>query len=282
MKSCGMRNAGVDFLLDNMQSNQFAQTLLGFNTTIRMKLDKKDKTLTVSYESEQFKSWSKAVSGEMESILKEKFGDKLGTVSDDGFDLSMPCPDGISEETKTAVSELRHNVYVAVFQKIMDDAPLKKEREAKFTDGTAVKINGKCQAYICKTKEKGVSCTWTFQEPQNKMEKELLHVFLQEFAGVRKGNKNLQSAPPVSFASVDGKPLLQMTFGTRHLEKVDTVCRCIYSVPDDIDYHMKASKTFFHHNMHVQVKEWLQTLNRADPTKAQGNKKKQARKSLRT
>jgi len=282
MKSVGMRNAGVDFLLENMQSSQFAQTLLGFNTTIRMKLDKKDKILTVSYESAQFKHWTKACGGDMTPILKEQFGDQLGTVSDDGFDLSLPCPEGITEETKNIVSELRHTVYVAFLKKILEDAPQKKERSSKFTDGTAVQVNAKCLAYFARTKEGGISCTWTFQEPPNAMEKELLYVFLQEFAGVRKGNKNLQSAPPVSFQSVDGKPILQMTFGARHLEKRETVCRCIYSVPDDIDYHMKASKTFFHHNMHMQVKDWLQTLNKADPTKSEGNMKKKARKSLRT
>jgi len=281
MKSVGVRNAGVDFLLENMQSSQFAQTLLGFNTTIRMKLDKKDKILTVSYESEQFKSWAKAC-GDLAPILKDAFGENVGTVSDDGFDLSLPCPDGISEETKNVVSELRHNVYVAVFKKIMEEAPKKPDRDGKFTDGTAVQINAKCKAYIAKTKDTAVSCTWTFQEPQSKMEQELLYVFLQEFAGVRKGNKNLQSAPPVNFANIDGQPILSMTFGKRHMEKVETVCRCIYSVPDDIDYHMKASKTFFHHNMHMQVKEWLQTLNRADPTKSEGNSKKKARKSLRS
>jgi len=281
MKSLGQRNAGVDFLLDNMQSSQFAQTLLGFNTTLRMKLDKSTKELTVSYECAQFKSWKKAMDGSMDKVLKDKFGDKLGTVADEGFDLTIPCPDGINKDTKDLVSNLRHEVYSAVFQNLLANAPTKSERGGKLTDGTMVKINHKCSAYLAKNKE-GTSCVWTFQEPQNAMEKTLLHVFLQEFAGVRKGNKNLQSAPPVAFIPVDGKPYLSMSFGSRHMEKIEEVCRCIYSVPDDMDYHMKASKTFFHHNMHVQVKEWLQTLNRADPTKAEGNLKKRVRKSLRT
>jgi len=282
MKSIGARNAGVDFLLENMQSNQFAQTLLGFNTTIRMKLDKNDKMLTVSYEAQEFSNWTKACDGDLQSTLKEKFGDKLGTVSDEGFDLSIPCPDGISEETKNLVSELRHLVYVAVFTKVIEKAPMKKERDSKYTDGTELRVNQKCQAYINQTKEKGVSCTWTFREPSSPMEQELLRVFLQEFAGVRKTNKKLQSTPPTSFFSEKGKPVLQMTFQERHMKKMEEVCRCIYSVADDIDYHMKASKTFFHHSMHVQVKDWLQTLNRADPMKSEGNMKKKARKSLRT
>jgi len=281
MKSLGTRNSGVDFLLENMQSNQFAQTLLGFNTTIRMKLDKETQMLTVSYECEQFSNWTdvlKKCEHSMESCLKDKFGDKFNGVSDDGFDLQIPCPDGITEETQTLVSSLRHLVYVAVFTEVAAKAPQQPERGWKFTDGLVVKINKKCQAYFSITKEKSMSVYWQWQEPASAMEKELLNVFKSEFATARK-QRHLGSAPPVSYNSKTGT--LNLIFSPNHLKKMDTVCHCIYSVPDDIDYHLKCSKTYFHHKMHTQVDDWLKTLNRADPTKKEGNNKKRgARKAL--
>jgi len=282
MKSLGTRNSGVDFLLEHMQSSQFAQTLLGFNTTIRMKLDKKDQMLTVSFECGQFNNWTsvlKSCDKSISDILKNKFGEALQGVSDDGFDLSIACPDGITEDTQTLVSSLRHLVYVEVLNAIAEVAPEQNERGWKYTDGLALKLNGKCQAYFSQTRDKGLEVSWQWQEPDSKMERELLQVFKSEFFTARK-QRHLGSAPPVSYNSKTG--ILSMTFTVVHLKKMETVCHCIYSVPDDIDYHLKSSKTYFHHKMHAQVDEWLKILNKADPTKAEGNKKTRGgRKALR-
>jgi len=281
MKSLGTRNKGVDFLLENMSSNQFAQTLLGFNTTIRMKLDKDTQKLTVSYECGQFNDWVsvlKACDSSMEDCLKSKFGDNFSGMSDDGFDLCIPCPEGISEETQTLVASLRHLVYVEVITQVAAKAPPQLERGHKFTDGLALKVNAKCQAYFSLTKDKALSVTWQWQEPNSSMERELMTVFKAEFATARK-QRHLGSAPPVSYNAKTGN--LNLTFSPAHMKKMEAVCHCIYSVPDDIDYHLKSSKTYFHHKMHQQVDEWLKTLNRADPTKAEGNKKARAgRKAL--
>lgn len=285
MNHLGARNSGVDFLLDNMKSDQFAQTLLGFNTTIRMKLDKSTKLLTVSFESDQFSDWTKVVSEDfMKKALKEKYGgseeDGVTTVSDRGFDLVIPCKEGVSEDTKNKISELRDSVYQIVLQQIIAEAPAQKGRSWKYTDGQALKITRKCTAYIAKTSEGNIVVNWVNTPTSNAMETQLLRVFLQEFVTARK-QRSLQGAPQVAFRKEGDLPILEMSFGERQLKKMEDVCRCIYSVPEDIDFHMKSSKTFFHHNMHTQVKQWLQTLNRADPTKSDGNKKKKARKSLR-
>jgi len=285
MDHLSTRNTGVDFLLDNMKTDQFAQTLLGFNTTIRMKLDRNTKLLTVSYECNQFKNWCEVVGdSKIEAALKEKFGsaeeDGVTTFSESGFDLVKPCPDGVSDDTKNMVANLRDSVYQIVLQKVIADAPVGSGRNWKYTDGTAIKLTNKCQAYIYKTAEGPVSCTWVIAPTKNAMETQLIRVFLQEFVTERKKSK-LGAAPPVAYRKEGDLPLLEMSFQERHQKNMPEVCRCIYSVPEDLDFHMKASKTFFHHNMHTQVKSWLQVLNRADPSKAEGNKKKKARKSLR-
>ena len=88
----------------------------------------------------------------------------------------------------------------------------------------------------------------------------------------------------------------------RHQQDLNKCSRMLYAIPDNLDYHIKAAKTYFHHNMHVQSKAWLQVmrcqlffvavhcccffenLNEADPVKNDGHskgKKKAARKSIR-
>merc|ERR1712156_1260380 len=124
------------------------------------------------------------------------------------------------------------------------------------------------------------SATLVFKTPTNPMEKEMLHVFLKEFVTARR-DKSLQGAPPVAFNATNGVPSLQFSFQKRHQKDMSSCVRMMYSTCDDIDYHIKSSKTYIHNKMSEQCKLWLKQLNTADPTKSEGNKKKKARKSLR-
>lgn len=286
MDRVGEKNAGVEFLLENMASSQFHQTLLGFNTVIRMGYSERDedRTLTVSFESDDFSGWMEATEGGLESKLGERFGDDLTNVSDRGFDLTIACPDGITDEHKTLCSTLRDFVYCETFRHIIEENCPQLRKGYKYTEGKPIQVNRKCRLYIGKTqKDNTLVGTYVFDEPRNPMERELLYVFLSEFQQVKR-KREFNGAPSVSFRKdVDGGfPVIEFGFQARHQADLPMVCRMLYSVPDDLEYHIKASKTFFHHNMHTQVKSWLQELNNADPTKADGKtKKSRARRSLR-
>lgn len=278
MLTCGAQNKGVEFLLDNMQSARFQQTLLGFNTIVRMSYEESDAQLTIAFESDDFAGWMDATEGALEGALGEVYGDNLTNVSDRGFDLVYETPEGITEELREIGMNLRDQVYCATFRHMIENVPVLK-KPYKYTSGAFVQVNRKCGVYLCKVDS--LVATFVFNKPQNPMESELLYVFLQEFVSARRDRK-LGSAPNVSFRREENFPVLEFSFNERHLNKMDLVCQLMYQVPDDLEYHIKSSKTFFHHNMHVQVKSWLQTLNRADPTKDTGSskKKKGSRKKI--
>lgn len=281
MYSLGNRNAGVDFLFENMLKDQFAQTVLGFNTVIRVEYTSTDEVLGVLFESDDFGGWMDASDGGLETKLAETFEGALANVHDRGFDLSLPCPGGVTDEVKETVSNLRDKVYCLVFSSVIEQLDI-LPKGYSYTDGRAIPVNNRATVYMCKTKE-GLVATFVFKEPNNLMEKELYAVFLAAFQEVRRG-RGFQSAPAIMYKKQSGVDTLDVSFMERHQKDLDTCSRMLYTIPDDLDYHIKASKTYFHHNMHVQCKEWLQTLNRADPSKKEGNKKgkkKGGRKSIR-
>jgi len=281
MLHVGSRNNGVDFLLENMQSDQFSQTLLGFNCVVRMVLDKSTKNLTISFEAPQFAQWQEVTEKKLEGALKEKFGEQLTTVSDSGFDLVVPCPDGVSDKEKDLASTLRDTVFVeAIKTAVSMCAPQKRYQWNKH--GRKITLSSRCAVWVGQG-ENNTIATLVYQKPTNAMEQEMLNVFLQEFQLTRR-NASLQAAPNVNYRSKDEGsdfPVLDFAFGARHTKDMDKVARMIYAVHDDIEYHIKASKTYIHNQMATQVKSWLKALNAADPTKADGNKSKKMRRSLR-
>jgi len=279
------RNAGVDFMLDNMQSKAFAQTLLGFNTVTRMEYNKDEQVMSVNFESEDFTNWLEATDGALESGLKEHFqGTKVRveSVHDRGFDISIPLPDGeISKEIKDVVATLREVVYIIVFKSIIDTYKSSSKRY-NYKQGTCVQLNRKTKVYLGRSDN--LIVTYLFENPQNEMEKELLHVFLQEFAGTK---RKINTAPSVIFKKPQGaqvEPILEFGFSPKHCQNMDEVCKAIFQIPNDIDYHIKCAKSHFHHNMHLQVKSWLKVLNNADPnydTSGKGTKQRQSVRKLK-
>jgi len=272
MLTCGAENKGVSFLLENMQSAKFNQTLLGFNTIIRMNYEEESAQLVISFESDDFSGWMDATEGALEGAIGEIYGDNLTNVSDRGFDLTYECPNGITDELKEIGVNLRDQVYCATFRHIIENVPQLK-KPYRYTDGSFVRVNRKVGLYLCKLDS--LVATLVFNQPTNEMERELLYVFLNEFVSAKRDRK-LGSAPSVVYRRDIEVPVLEFSFGERHLAKMDLVCQLLYQVPDDLEYHIKSSKTYFHHNMHEQVKAWLQNLNRADPTKDTGKGKKKA------
>lgn len=273
------RNAGVDFLVDNMVKDQFQQTILGFNCVTRLQYSASDGHIAVFFESDDFGAWMDATQGNLEAKLGEHFGDSLENLDDRGFALRIATPEGITPEIKDTVSKLRDKVYCLTFASVIEQLETLK-KGFKYTQGTPVQVNKRATVYMCKTKDALVG-TFVFVEPDNAMEKELYAVFLSAFGDVRK-KRAFSAAPAILYKKQNGFDTLDVSFMARHQEDLEMCSRMLYSIPDNLDYHIKASKTYFHHNMHVQCKEWLQTLNRADPTKDASNKKKKtARKSIR-
>jgi len=278
MKHIGARNKGVDFLLQNLESRMFQQTMLGFNTVTRMVLGEQENVLEVFFESDDFENWMKATDKELKTMLEEKFGDKLVNMSDRGFDLKYKVPDGLTEEIKDEVAKLRDTVYICTFSHLLTKSK-SQGRSYDYKKSTKVRVNNKCEVYIGKS-DKATLAHICFKESENRMEQELLRVYIEEFATARKG-PGLNAAPSVAARKEKGYQILEVAYSQNLLQKnLARGAQLIYQVPDDLDYHMKASKTYFHHNMHVQVANWLQTLKRADPNAGTGKAAKQ-RKGLK-
>jgi len=278
MKLLESENTGVKFLVDNMASKQFAQTLLGFNTNVRMVLDAQSQELNIAFECAQFKSWGDAVGVEdIEAKVSEYVGSVDGKVSmeNSGYTVVIPCPDGVSDEVKNVAANLRDKTYQAVITAAFEKAP---DHTSNYSDGLAIKINRKCTAFISNGDGTKI-CSYLFQEPESEMERALQAVFLQEF---KPASRKIKGAPAVTYHKDDQVPILALSFQGRALNNMEKVASTIYSIPDNLDFHLKSSKTYFHHNMHTQVKDWLTVLNSADPQKAAGAKKKKQRRSLRS
>lgn len=272
MKHVGNRNAGVDFLLANLESKMFQQTLLGFNTVTRMCLGEKENLLQVFFESDDFESWMKGTDGALKNSLEEKFGDKMVNLSDRGFDLEYKVPDGLTKEIRDEVSTLRDFVYVATFKHLLLNCKSQGRTNYDYKKSTKVKVNNKCEVYIGKS-DKSTQAHLCFKIPQNPMEVEILRVYLDEFVVAR---RSVNAAPSVAARKGDNCMILEVAFNEKLLStKPNLAGQLLYQIPDDLDYHMKSSKTYFHHNMHVQVASWLQTLKRADPNAGTGKKAKQ-------
>lgn len=276
------RNAGVDFLIENMAKDQFQQTILGFNCVTRLEYNADDGLICVFFESDNFGSWMNATEGDLEAKLGERFGDSLENLDDRGFALKIPTPEGITTEIKDTISRLRDTVYCLTFKSMFEQAKTLK-KGGKYTEGTPVQVNKRATLYLYKTKE-GVAGTFVFVESDNPMEKELYGVFLAAFQETRR-KREFQSAPSLAYRRQNDFDTLEINFHERHQADLDMCSRMLYAIPDNLDYHIKAAKTYFHHNMHVQCKAWLQTLNEADPVKndghSKGKKKAANRKSIR-
>lgn len=281
MYSLDDRNAGVDFLIENMAKDTFQQTILGFNCVTRLEYSAAEGHICVFFESDNFGSWMDATSGNLEAKLGEEFGDSLENLDDRGFALKIPTPEGITESIKDSVSTLRDKVYCLTFTSMIEQAEI-LSKGFKYTDGTPVQINKRVTLYLYKVKD-GIGGTFVFVEPDNAMEKELYQVFLSAFQETRR-KREFSAAPSLSYRKQNDFDTLEINFLASHQQDLAKCSRMLYAIPDNLDYHIKAAKTFFHHNMHSKCKEWLQTLNEADPEKNDGHakgKKKSARKSIR-